>query len=186
MAFLKRTRSPVERQHSVRNSVFQDFCAPSSKFPVLVEWLDVNFDIYPLLVYPCRIIDKGGMLRLRQNKGKPPSIDREEKSLYLDVGIFGVPKAIRNGSTSFPTITKIRELDAMVRAWGGFVHTYCDLTCTEVEFQEMFDHTCWRKMRVKYGANGVFPTLYEKVSPRDINISRYLQEEASWQKQWQK
>jgi Delta24-sterol reductase len=182
-AFLKRSRSPAEREYSIRKSVYQDFCAPASKFPSLIEWLDVNFNIYPLLVYPCRIMDKGGMVRLRQNKGKPIPTGREEKSLYMDVGIFGVPKAIRNGSTTFPTVTKVRELVAMVRDWGGFVHTYCDVTATEAEFQAMFDHTLWRKMRVQYGANGVFPTIYEKVSPRDINIAAYLREEASWQQQ---
>jgi Delta24-sterol reductase len=176
---LKRSRPPQEREASVRQQVFQDYCAPASRFPALVDWLDRNLSIYPLLVYPCKIIDNGGMVRLRSNRGKPVPATRVERSLYLDVGIFGRPKAVREGDARFPTISKVRELDAMVREWGGFQHTYCDVFATREEFEEMFDHTLWRRMRTKYGAQGVFPTVYDKVTP-EVDIAAFLREEQAW------
>ena len=32
----------------------------------------------------------------------------------------------RPAAEQFPTVTKVRELEAWVRSVGGFQHTYCD------------------------------------------------------------
>jgi hypothetical protein len=60
-----------------------------------------------------------------------------------------------------------------------FLHTYCDVFSTEEELDEMFDHTLWRRMRSKYGAEGTFPTIYEKVKP-EVDPLQFLAEERSW------
>lgn len=177
MPLLKSLRSTKEREQSMRKYVFQDFCVPVSRFIATAEWLDANFGIYPLLVYPCLIIDRGGLVRLRNNRGKPFS-GRIERSFYVDFGIFGQPKAIKRGDDRFPTVTKCRELFSLVCSWGGFQHTYCDIFAAKQEFEKMFDHSLWRKMRSKYGAVGVFPTIYDKVSP-ELDVNKILLEESS-------
>lgn len=176
---LKQSRPPEERVSSMRHQVVQDYCVPASRFPLLIDWLDRNLSIYPLLIYPCVIAERGGMVRLRSNRGKPIPKGTVERSLYLDVGIFGRPKAIREGNLRFPTITKVKEVEALVREWGGFQHTYCDVFATKEEFEDMFDHTLWQKMRSKYAAHGVFPTVYEKVQP-EVDIRPFLSEENNW------
>lgn len=178
MPFLKSLQTPKEREANARKFVYQDFCVPSSKFTIMAEWLDKTFCIYPVLVYPCCIIDRGGIIRLRSNRGRPFS-GRLERSFYVDFGIFGQPKAIREGNERFKTVTKVRELYKMVTDWGGFQHTFCDVFATKAEFEEMFDHSLWRQMRSKYGAVGVFPTIYDKVKP-ELNVGRILAEESRW------
>jgi hypothetical protein len=76
-------------------------------------------------------------------------------------------------------VTKVRELEAMVRERGGFLHTYVDVLSTEDEFEAMFDHGLWRQMRERYGAEGVFPSIYEKIRP-ELDFRPFLAEEAAW------
>lgn len=59
--------------------------------------------------------------------------------MNLNLGIYGVPHKLslavaeaeadgqeRPAAELFPTVTKVRELEAFVRSVGGFQHTYCD------------------------------------------------------------
>ena len=97
----------------------------------------------------------------------------------MNLGIYGTPKAIREGDLNYPTVTKVRELERMIRERSGFLHTYVDLLSTEEELEALFDHTLWRQMRARYGADGVFPTVYEKIKP-EIDYQPFLDEETTW------
>lgn len=52
-----------------------------------------------------------------------------------------------------------------VRKVGGHPFLYADQFITEEEFDEIFDLTLWSKCRARYGAEGNFPTLWEKIRP---------------------
>ena len=108
--------------------------------------LDGEFDIYPLLISPCKVIDRGGMLRLPGRHGTGWD-GRERSAFYINIGIYGEPKAVRRGFTDYPTVAKVREVEDKIRRWGGFLHTYVDVFCTREEFEAMFDHTLWKEMR---------------------------------------
>lgn len=178
MELLKLSRPQEERRQTMRGQVYQDFAFPAERFGELLEHIDQEFEIYPLLVYPCRVEDRGGMVRLPGQHGKP--WDGEAKSkLYMNLGIYGIPKQIREGNLKYPTVTKVRELEGMIRDFGGFLHTYVDVFSTEEEFEQMFDLTLWREMRERYNANGAFPTIYQKIKP-EIDPLSFLDEEASW------
>ena len=110
------------------------------------------------------MFDKGGMLRLPGNHGKAWK-GKTESKLYFNLGIYGEPKAIRTGDKTYQTIARVRELEQLICDTGCFVHTYVDIFSTEEEFETMFDHSLWYKMRKKYGAEKAFPTIYEKVKP---------------------
>lgn len=181
MEMLKKSRPPEERASAMRGQVYQDFAFPAEHFEELLDHLDQEFEIYPLLVYPCKVIDKGGMVRLRDTHGTPWDGEVREQ-MYMNLGIYGIPKAIREGDTRYPTVTKVREMEGMIRDRGGFLHTYVDVFSTEEEFETMFDHTLWRAMREKYGADGVFPTIYEKVKP-ELDPLSFLEEERLWMEQ---
>lgn len=49
---------------------------------------------------------------------------------------------------------------------------YADILMTKAEFEEMFNHELYRKVRSKYKADKAFPEVYEKVIPEKwlINI----------------
>ncbi|MCA9535995.1 MAG: FAD-binding oxidoreductase [Myxococcales bacterium] len=178
MPLLKGSRPPEERARAMRRQVYQDFAFPAEHLRELLTHLDDTFQIYPLLVYPCRVVDRGGMVRVPGQHGVPWD-GRERHGLYLNLGIYGPPRAIREGDLRYPTVTKVRELEALVRARSGFLHTYVDVLSTEAEFEAMFDHTLWRQMRARYGADGVFPTVFEKIRP-ELDIAPFLAEEATW------
>jgi delta24-sterol reductase len=178
LSLLKSSRPPEERARAMRQQVYQDFAFPAVHLKEMLTNLDETFEIYPLLVYPCQVFDRGGMLRVKGQHGV--SWDgREQSDMYLNLGIYGSPREIREGNLRFPTMTKIREFEAMVRERGGFLHTYVDVLSTEDEFEAMFDHGLWREMRKRYGAEGVFPSIYEKIRP-ELDFRPFLAEEAEW------
>jgi len=136
-------------------------------------------NIYPLLAYPCKVIDKGGMVRLPGNRGTPYS-GRTETATFLDIGVYGFPQRVKDGDEQYPAVTKVRALEQKARSLGGFLHTYCDVFSTEEEFLEMFDHALWRQMRERYQAEGTFPTIYQKVKP-EMDPLQFLAQEAAWE-----
>ena len=178
MTFLKGTRPEAERENTIRKQVWQELAFPAENFAEMVARAHEEFEIYPLLAYPCKVIDHGGIVRLPGNRGKPYS-GQPETAAFLDLGIYGVPQRVKDGDERFDTVTRVRRFENRVRALGGFLHTYCDVFSTEEEFQEMFDHTHWNEMRTKYEADGAFPTIYEKVKP-ETDPLRFLDEERSW------
>ena len=179
--FLKGTRPDGERENTIRKQVWQEYAFPAEHFAEMVEHVHDAFEIYPLLAYPCKVIDHGGLVRLPQNRGKPYA-GQAEHGTFLDIGVYGFPQRIKDGGERFPTVTKVRGLERKARSLGGFLHTYCDVFSTEEEFTEMFDHTLWREMREKYNADGTFPTIYDKVKP-ELDPLQFLQEERSWDAQ---
>mmetsp|Transcript_16176 Transcript_16176/g.18909 ORF Transcript_16176/g.18909 Transcript_16176/m.18909 type:complete len:185 (-) Transcript_16176:1327-1881(-) len=176
MVMLKSLRRPTDREKSIREQVWQDAGFPAERLTESVNKSHDLFEIYPLLCYPCKIIDNGGMVRSPENHGKEFK-DTQSKT-YLNLGIYGTPKGIRQ-STDFKTLHSIREWESFVRSVGGFQHTYCDSMQTEEEFREMFDHSLWEKMREKYECNTAFNTVYEKTRP-EVDVWKWLEEEEHW------
>ncbi len=164
MSLLKGSRPQEERNRAILKQVYQDIGFPSEHLQKLLVHLDSEFEIYPLLVYPCKVFDYGGMVRHPGEHGKEWDGKIREK-MYFNLGIYGFPKAVRNGDKVYRTVDKVREIEAMISSFGGFLHTYVDIFTTEEEFHTMFDHGLWKEMRKKYKADGVFPTIYDKVKP---------------------
>lgn len=178
LTLLKGSRPPEERERTMRRQVYQDFAFPAEHLREMLAHLDRNFEIYPLLVYPCRVVDRGGMVRVEGRHGTPWDGEVRE-AMYLNLGIYGSPREIREGNLRYPTVTKVREVEGMIRDRGGFLHTYVDVLSSEEEFEAMFDHGLWREMRARYGAEDVFPTIYEKIRP-EVDFGPFLVEEAEW------
>jgi delta24-sterol reductase len=178
MTLLKGTRPEQERENTIRKQVWQEFAFPAQHFAEMVARAHDEFEIYPLLAYPCKVIDHGGIVRLPGNHGKPYG-GKPETGAFLDIGIYGIPRRIKDGDERFDAVTRVRRFEKRVRELGGFLHTYCDVFSTEEEFREMFDHTLWQEMRKKYEADGTFPTIYAKVKP-ETDPLQFLEEERSW------
>jgi delta24-sterol reductase len=177
--FLKGTRPAAERENTIRKQVWQEYAFPAEHFAEMVAQVHDDFEIYPLLAYPCKVIDKGGMVRLPSNRGTPYS-GRTETAAFLDIGVYGFPQRVKDGDERYPAVTKVRALEQKARSLGGFLHTYCDVFSSEDEFMEMFDHALWRQMRERYEAEGTFPTIYEKVKP-EMDPLQFLAQEAAWE-----
>ncbi|KAA0203606.1 hypothetical protein HAZT_HAZT010974, partial [Hyalella azteca] len=117
--------------------VFQDIVLPMNQLEDQINKSEELFDIYPLLVYPCRIYDHG------PNRGqlRPPRQDQlvpgARYAMFNDLGVF-------------------------TRDCGGYAFLYADTFMTRQEFEEMFDLTAYERCRTKYCAEGAFPHLYDK------------------------
>lgn len=168
MSFLKGSHTAETREASAREQVYQDVAFPQERFSEALSLADQLFGIYPLMVYPARIHDHGGMLRLNaQNKNG--------SAIFLNLGIYGVPRRIREGQPC-RTVHRVRELESWIRRVGGFQHTYCDSFQTRDEFHTMFNHTLLSDVRKQYGATGDFSDPYDRTRP-EVNWQSWLKEE---------
>jgi len=178
IAFLKFSTTPAVRKMTFTMQVFQDITLPMSAMAGAVNKSDELFDMYPILLYPCRIYDRGpgsGQLRHPAAEDRVPGTDH---AMYFDLGVYGVPGPIARGE-QFKTVHAMREMEAFTQSVRGFPFLYADTFMTEAEFEEMFDLTLYRKVRERYGADGAFPTLYQKIKP-EVDVLAVLDEEAGW------
>jgi delta24-sterol reductase len=164
IAFLKFSTTPAVRKMTYTMQVFQDITLPMSAMAGAIDKCDELFDMYPILLYPCRIYDRGpgsGQLREIAEHDRVPGRDY---AMYFDLGVYGVPGPIQRGEP-FETVKAMREMEAFTQSVRGFPFLYADTFMTEQEFERMFDLELYRKVRVAYAAEGAFPDLYSKIKP---------------------
>ena len=116
-----------------------------------IDKCDELFDMYPILLYPCRIYDRGpgsGQLRSVAAHDRVPGRDY---AMYFDLGVYGVPGPILRGK-KFKTVHAMREMEAFTQSVRGFPFLYADTFMTQDEFERMFDLSLYRKVRAAYAA----------------------------------
>lgn len=79
--------------------------------------------------------------------------------MYVDVGVYGTPK-VKN----FNPVKATREIEDFVHSVKGYQMLYADTYRTKEEFEAMFDHTLYKKMREKFHCKNAFPDVYGKVN----------------------
>uniref|UniRef100_A0A1B6C9D4 Delta(24)-sterol reductase n=1 Tax=Clastoptera arizonana TaxID=38151 RepID=A0A1B6C9D4_9HEMI len=168
VAFLKFSTTSGIRNLSFTRQVFQDIVLPISKLEEQINICDQLFNLYPLLIYPCKIFDWG------QNNGQIPRPEEKELcpgtnwAMFNDLGIYGVPGYVKNKLAYNPSKV-MRKIENFTRSIGGYAFLYADIFMTFEEFCQMFDLTLYEKVRKKYKAECAFPHLYDKVKP-EINV----------------
>ncbi|PRQ09509.1 FAD-binding oxidoreductase [Enhygromyxa salina] len=182
IAFLKFSTTPAVRKMTFTMQVFQDITLPMSAMADAVNKSDELFDMYPILLYPCRVYDRGpGSGQLRNPALKDRVLGRDY-AMYFDLGVYGVPGPIQRGE-QFKTVHAMREMEAFTQSVRGFPFLYADTFMTPKEFEEMFDLTLYRKVRAQYAAQGAFPQLYDKIKP-EVDVLAVLDEEDEWDDDW--
>ncbi|MFW6049543.1 MAG: FAD-binding oxidoreductase [Myxococcota bacterium] len=163
VSLLKRTMTEGVRKRLVYQQVAQDLLIPIREMKRAIELQDGLCGIYPLLVYPIRVYDHGDLQGLLR---RPPHPEPGKSwEMYFDLGIYGIPAALRRGEP-WDAPTAIRALEGFAREVGGCTLPWADLFMTRQEFEEMFDHRLYRRMRAKYDAERAFPEVWEKVRPQ--------------------
>eukprot|EP01043_Picozoa_sp_COSAG02_P050482 COSAG02_NODE_5193_length_4551_cov_21.421833_5_plen_182_part_00 len=74
--------------------VYQDVCFPADSLSAALSKSDELFRIYPLLLYPCRLVDRGGMVRVRPSttSGDSSVEGSTRSSINLNLGaLVAVP-----------------------------------------------------------------------------------------------
>jgi hypothetical protein len=85
--------------------------------------------------------------------------------MYVDVGVYGLPTCVRRGrEEEFDMRKSTRTVLQKLRLLGGFQMLYGDVYSTRDEFEQMYDHVEYRKLREKYGATTSFKEVYDKMN----------------------
>jgi delta24-sterol reductase len=182
VSLLKLFQGPVVRRSSVYAHVVQESIMPIDRLPEGIEKFDNWYGVYPLLVFPIRIYDRGegsGFLTPR----KENLIPGKDWGIWVDLGAYGAPRAVKQGKNWDPKIN-IREMEHWTRDIGGWQAPYTDLFCTKKEFRQMFNHTLYDQQRLKYNAIGAFPEVFDKIKPEAgiVDLAEELAKEAQAEK----
>ncbi|CAG0905348.1 unnamed protein product [Darwinula stevensoni] len=161
VAFLKFTTTP-----GVRAMTFTKQANIVLPLNILEEQIDKAtelFDTFPLLVYPCRILNHGQAGQLRPPR-KDQMVPGANYGMFNDLGVYGVPGPVKK-KQPFDAVKAMRAMEKFIRDVGGYSFLYADNFMTREEFEVMFDLTSYERVRKKYHAEGAFPHLYDKVKP---------------------
>lgn len=175
VTFLKALRPAAAREEVAREQVYQDLAFPMEHLGAMIDAVDTELGIFPLLVYPCRVLDRGGFIRHPGVRGEARSPDVDGR-YFLNLGVYGVPRRVAEEDLDYDVLRAVRRILARVRTLGGFQHSYCDVFQSREEFAQMFDHGLATSVRARLGTSG-WATVYDKVRP-EIAWERWLDEPA--------
>jgi len=152
---------------------------PIRKLAEGVHKFDEWFGVYPLLVFPLRVYDRGehsGFLHPR----KDMLIPGKDYGLVVDLGAYGVPRDVKRGGT-WDAKLNVRLMEDWTRELGGWHATYTDICCTHKEFRDTFDHSLSDKMRKRLGVPESAPSIFSKVKMEDglVDLSQEIKAEGS-------
>ncbi len=177
IAFIKFSTTPAVREMTFTKQVFQDIVLPMSAMSRAIDASHRLFEMYPVLLYPCRIYDHGehqGQLRAPRELDRVPGTNH---GMFFDLGVYGVPLKILQGQP-FKTVHAMRKMEEFTREVGGYPFLYADTFMTREEFGQMFDLTLYEQVRERYGAAAAFPHLYDKIKP-EVDVFAVLAREAA-------
>ncbi len=160
VSFIKLTMTPELRNEMAQMHVVQDFILPIAELKKSILLADELFNIYPMLIYFIKICDHGnyqGFLRKPEN-----IIAGKDYGMYFDLGIYGIPPAVKN-KQSWDMEKTMKKAECYTRDVKGYQCLYVNIFSNKEEFEQMFDHTFYRNMRIKYKAEKAFPEMYDKV-----------------------
>ncbi len=181
IAFLKFSTTPAVRKMTFTMQVFQDIVLPMSAMARAIDKADELFEMSPILLYPCRIYDRGPGSGQLRNPDPNDRVAGKDYAMYFDLGVYGVPGPIQRGE-KFKTVHAMREMEAFTQSVRGFPFLYADTFMTREEFERMFDLELYREVRAQYGAEQAFPDLYDKIKP-EVDVLAVLDEEDAWDRE---
>ena len=163
VSFLKLSQTEYTRKLTERTHVAQDFLVPTDRMAEVLDVCDEEYDgIYPLWLCPhVHRPMPGSLLR------DPPRPDVNGDQMYVDIGVYGLPKCVHEGREEEYDMRKsMRAVEKEIQKVDGFSMLYADIYMNKQEFETMFDHVDYRKLRSKYGAEGSFKEVFDKMNSR--------------------
>jgi delta24-sterol reductase len=172
VSFLKLPAFTAQLRHEMRTQrVYQDIVLPADSLEKAIDLGFDTFGISPILVYPSLVTDYGEGLRgtfptravernlIPKHRNKK---DYPKSALFYDLGIYGIPQAIREGKP-FDGVHLARKMENFTTEQGGAPFLYAQTFFTKEEFESTFDLTLYRLARKKWKAEGAFVDLFTKV-----------------------
>ncbi|KAG5885059.1 hypothetical protein JTB14_018289 [Gonioctena quinquepunctata] len=150
ISLLKLTQTEAVKKLYENNHIIQDMLVPIETLQESVRIFQKSIDVYPIWLCP---------FILPQNPGMVHPENTNSSKLYVDIGLYGVPKV-----DNFDPREATRQIEKYVRDVKGFQMLYADTYMTRKEFREMFDHSLYDKLRRQMKCEEAFPEVYDKIS----------------------
>lgn len=162
VSLMRLVQSDAVRRFRDARNVVQDVLIPISKLGDCLEMMHREFECYPVWLCPHKTFRTSpqGMLG--------PSDPSLESEMFVDVGVWQVPGFVKRGE-SWDGHEAVRRMEAWTRKHRGYQCLYAVTEQSEAEFWRMFDRTLYARVRARYGADGAFMDVYDKVRRRDVD-----------------
>lgn len=152
VSLLKLTQTETVKRLYEQNQIIQDLLVPTSSMEHCLKLFDRLLNVYPIWLCPFRLTDEPGMVHAREGL---------KTDMYVDIGIYGVPKVKRGRFHGEKTTRKVEDIVAKV---NGYQMLYADTYRTRSEFREMFDHHLYDRQRKELKCEQAFPEVYDKIN----------------------
>lgn len=151
VSFLKLLTTERMFEEYKHHHVAQDMLVPISKLSECVDVFHKHWTVYPLWICPCWHPHTAVRGLLNETS--------TGEEMFVDVGAYGVPK-----NPSYNSDKDTRAVEKFVRDVQGYQALYAATFMTAEEFEQMFDHTVYNKLRKQYKCDGALPRIYDKVN----------------------
>jgi len=177
VSFLKLTQTEAIRKLYEEQHVIQDMLVPISHMGPALDCFKEHYDLYPLWLCPYRAYDyattsdaKIHRCFLRKPRANlTEAATGHQSEMYVDLGAYGIPRAVLE-KKPFNAPMKGKLVEDFVLGCRGFQMLYADSYLSYEDFQRMFDHSHYHKMKERYDPTNAFPSVFEKVCKKAANI----------------
>ncbi|XP_021915140.1 delta(24)-sterol reductase-like isoform X2 [Zootermopsis nevadensis] len=152
VSLLKVTETKAITNLYEKYHIIQDLLVPVKSMKQSILTFHDEVQVYPVWLCPFNLPNDPGMVH--------PADDDEE--LYVDIGVYGVPKVLKG--ELYDAVNTTRLIENFVAKVKGFQMLYADSYRTKEEFHQMFNHALYDKMRDRLDCKKAFPEVYDKVN----------------------
>nr|UMK68234.1 delta-24-sterol reductase [Bactericera cockerelli] len=149
VSLLKLTQTQTIKQLYDKHHVVEDYLLPLGEVRAFLQHIHDQIQVYPLWICPFLLKDLPGLV----HPSKPGDC------LYVDVGIYGEPKA--QDYDSKKTILDVENYLGKIR---GFQMLYAGCYESRSEFRHNYDHSLYDSVRSRLACEKAFPVIYDKVN----------------------
>ena len=144
------------RKYRDERNVVQDGLVPLRHLREGIAMFDREFECYPLWICAHRTFrtTPQGMIG-------PSSPDLNEE-MFVDIGAWQVPRFVKR-KEAWNGHDAVRKMEKWLREHRAYQCLYAVTEQTREEFWQMFDRTLYDAVRLKYGAEGAFMDVFDKV-----------------------
>jgi len=147
--------------------VYQDLVMPLSALEVGIQMSTELFDMWPLLVYPAKVMcGRGGVFPEPRPEDVVPGKDY---AMYMDLGCYGIPRQVQK-QQPFEAIASARKCEEFMTKHRGVPFLYASTFYTREEFEAAFnvgEGSLYEKVRDRTKAAEAFPHLYDKTAYKE-------------------
>ncbi|MDB4972621.1 MAG: delta(24)-sterol reductase [Myxococcaceae bacterium] len=156
VSLMRLSQTERVRKYRDERNVVQDALVPIRLLRDCIEMFHREFECYPLWMCAHKTFrtEPRGMIG--------PSDPTLEQEMFVDVGAWQVPRMVKR-KEAWNGIEAVKRMEAWLREHRGYQCLYAVTEQTRAQFWQMFDRTLYEQVREKYGAQGAFMDVFDKV-----------------------